>query len=359
MKFTVVGAGGIGGLIGAWMARDGHDVAFVEQWREHVDAINQHGLRVDGARGVHNITVRAVTPDQVASLAPLECVIVAVKSQDTQSALEQLLPFSTPDTMFVSMQAGFNALSFEAIVGRERTIVGNPHFGGALTGPGQLEAGFPNYIWIGEWDGAFTERLRQLHLALNAWTPTYMSDDIWGVVWSKFCFGFQTISTSISDRKSGTEFVEERYRRVAAGLVGEAIAVADALGIELVGLDFFDPAPYRAAASGDLAGLALWIDSGWPRHEVFRAHGFHTFRKTGSGMRFDMQVRNRKSESTARLPALRMLSAKAGVITPHIDALMRMVEEIESGQRQPSQNNLDELYQLITQQTDRETERAQ
>lgn len=348
MKFTVVGAGGIGGLIGTWMARAGCDVMFVEQWAEHASAIREHGMQVDGARGKHIIPVRAVVPDELALHGPLEMVIVAVKSQDTESALHQLLPYSTPDTTFVSMQAGFNALLFENVVGRERTIVGNPHFGGALTGAGQLEAGFPNYIWIGEWDSALTERLRALQLALNHWTPTYVSEDIWGVVWSKFCFGFQTICTSISDRAPGTEFDEARFKKVAAGLVGEAIQVADALNIHLQGLDFFDPGPYRAGQHFSEEGLAFWIDRAWQRHEVFRGHGFHKYRKTGSGMRFDMRVRNRKSESTARMPALRQLSGVAGVATPYIDAMMTMVEEIEAGSRVPSQANLEALYTLMT-----------
>jgi 2-dehydropantoate 2-reductase len=348
MKFTMVGAGGIGGLIGTWMARAGCEVTFVEQWAEHAAAIREHGMQVDGARGRHRVPVAAIVPEELAAHGPLDKVIMAVKSQDTEQALHQLLPHSTPETTFVSMQAGFNALMFEKIVGRERTIVGNPHFGGALTGAGQLEAGFPNYIWIGEWDGALTPRLRALQVALNHWTPTYVSDDIWGVVWSKFCFGFQTICTSISDRAPGTEFDEARFKTVAAGLVGEAIRVADALDIRLQGLDFFDPGPYRAGPTFSDEGLAFWIDHAWPRHEVFRAHGFHAYRKTGSGMRFDMRVRNRKSESTARMPALRQLSGMAGVATPYIDAMMAMVEEIESGARVPSQDNLNILYALMT-----------
>lgn len=351
MRMAVVGAGGIGGLIGSWMARAGCDVTLIERWRDHAESINQEGMRVDGARGVHQIKVRAITPDEIASIAPLETVVVAVKTQDTKGALEQLLPYSTAQTTFVSMQAGYNALAFERLVGADRTIVGNPHFGGALVGPGYLEAGFPNYIWIGEWDGAITSRLRQLQIALNHWTPTYMTDDIWGVVWSKFCFGFQTICTSITDRRPGTEFVEPQYKALAAGLVSEAIRVADALDVNLVGFDFFDPDPYRMAEAGNFDGLALWMRQAWPRHEVFRAHGFHSFRKTGSGMRFDMLHRKQKSESTARMPALRELSRRTGVRTPLIDALMRLVTEIEAGRRKPQQANLDALIALMSRET--------
>ena len=348
MRFAVVGAGGIGGLIGSWMARAGCDVTLIERWRDHVEAINQEGMRVDGARGIHQIKVRAITPDEIATIAPLQTVIIAVKTQDTKGALEQLLPYSSGQTTFVSMQAGYNVLEFERLVGADRTIVGNPHFGGALVSPGYLEAGFPNYIWIGEWDGAISSRLRQLQIALNHWTPTYMTDDIWGVVWSKFCFGFQTICTSITERQPGTEFVEAQYKALAAKLVSEAIRLADALDIRLVSFDFFDPNPYRMAEAGNFDGLALWMQQAWPRHEVFRAHGFHSYRKTGSGMRWDMQHRKQRSESTARMPALKELSHKTGVQTPLIDALMRLVTEIESGQRKPQQANLDELIALMS-----------
>jgi|GEM_PF-1736893 2-dehydropantoate 2-reductase len=358
MKFTIVGAGGIGGLIGTWMARAGCTVTFVEQWAEHAAAIRTHGMSVTGSRGRWTVPVAAIVPDELASHGPLEMVIVAVKSQDTETALHQLLPFSTANTTFVSMQAGFNALLFEKVVGRGRTVVANPHFGGALTGAGQLEAGFPNYVWIGEWDGSLTSRLRSLQSALNHWTPTYMSENIWGVVWSKFCFGFQTICTSITDRPPGTEFDELRFKRVAAGLVDEAIQVTDALDIDLQGLDFFDPAPYRSGASFSPEGLAFWIDHAWKRHEVFRQHGFHHYHKTGSGMRFDMRVRNRKSESTARMPALRQLSAAAGIPTPYIDAMMQLVQEIETGVRVPSQDNLEALYALMSESGSAEKQHA-
>ena len=44
MKITIVGAGAIGGLAGAWMTEAGHDVLLVDRWVEHVDAMNANGL---------------------------------------------------------------------------------------------------------------------------------------------------------------------------------------------------------------------------------------------------------------------------------------------------------------------------
>ena len=78
-RYAFVGAGGIGGLIGSWLARAGCDVTFVDRWVEHANAIDREGMRVNGARGDHRVRVRALTPDRLAQLAPLETVVVAVK----------------------------------------------------------------------------------------------------------------------------------------------------------------------------------------------------------------------------------------------------------------------------------------
>ena len=72
----------------------------------------------------------------------------------------------------------------------------------------------------------------------------------------KILLRFSTICTSITDRQPGTEFAEPHYKEQAANLVGEAIRVADALNVRLVGFDFFDPNPYRMAEAGNFDGLA-------------------------------------------------------------------------------------------------------
>ena len=65
MQFTIIGAGAIGGLAGAYMTRAGHDVLLVDRWQEHVDALNAKGMFIDGVRGEMTVPVRAATPDQL------------------------------------------------------------------------------------------------------------------------------------------------------------------------------------------------------------------------------------------------------------------------------------------------------
>jgi 2-dehydropantoate 2-reductase len=349
VRYTFIGAGGIGGLIGTAMARAGCDVTFVDRWPEHVEAIASGGMRVTGSRGTYTVAVEACTPEALASLAPLRTVVVAVKSHDTRAALEQLLPHADADTAFVSMQAGENLATFEDVVGPERSIGADPNFGGALVDPGHLEAGFPNYIWIGELDGRITPRLQALQQDFLNWLPTYITDDIKGTVWTKFVYGSQIVLTAITDKTSGEALDTPAARIVAGELVAEAIRVADGLRLDLVGFDFFDPAPYRDATPDDASGLHFWIDHAWPRHEVFRAPSFHTFVKTGSGLRWDLTYRKRKSEGTAMLQALLRAADSVGVPTPFNRSLLRVIEEIERGDRPLSEANFGDLAEMIAQ----------
>ena len=57
MQLTIIGAGAIGGTIGAHMIREGHDVLLCDADAAHVDAINQRGLTIGGP--VENFTVPA------------------------------------------------------------------------------------------------------------------------------------------------------------------------------------------------------------------------------------------------------------------------------------------------------------
>lgn len=90
MKITIVGAGAIGGLAGAYMTRAGHDVTLVDRWAEHVEALARDGVSIDGVRGKANVPVRAVTPGALEG--PLEAVLVATKSQHTIEAVRQVVP---------------------------------------------------------------------------------------------------------------------------------------------------------------------------------------------------------------------------------------------------------------------------
>ena len=106
MEFVVVGAGAIGGTVGARLLRDGHDVLFCDVDGEHVAAINEHGLTIEGPLEQFTVEARAVVPADLP--APLGAVLLAVKAQHTEAALAEVGPRLAPDGYVVSLQNGLN-----------------------------------------------------------------------------------------------------------------------------------------------------------------------------------------------------------------------------------------------------------
>ena len=59
-RIAVLGSGAIGSVVGGMLTKAGHDVTLVDQWPEHVEAMNKVGLRLSGTCGEHVVPVRAL-----------------------------------------------------------------------------------------------------------------------------------------------------------------------------------------------------------------------------------------------------------------------------------------------------------
>ncbi|HEX3350732.1 MAG TPA: 2-dehydropantoate 2-reductase N-terminal domain-containing protein, partial [Acetobacteraceae bacterium] len=203
MKVTIIGAGAIGGLAGSHMSRAGHDVLLVDRWAEHVRAMNENGMYIDGIRGEMRFPVKATMPDRLEG--PLECVMIATKSQDTESAARLVIPLLGPDGFIVSYQNGFNEPLIADLLkqagkgGMERVIGCIPNYGGALVDPGYLEFVHEGKIELGEMDAADTERLRTVSAMLESLTKVVVSKNIWGQIWAKQVYACQIIFSALVD----------------------------------------------------------------------------------------------------------------------------------------------------------------
>src|ERR1700684_3254247 len=87
-RIAFVGAGAIGGYIGANLAALGHDVTLIDPWPAHVEAIRSGGMHLYGMTEPENHTVRVnamhiTEAQQLAKQRPVDIAFVAVKSYDT------------------------------------------------------------------------------------------------------------------------------------------------------------------------------------------------------------------------------------------------------------------------------------
>ena len=148
MRFTIVGAGAIGGITGGHLIRAGHEVIFVETAEAHLAAIRAHGLTVEG---LSDFTVRpaaALRPEELR--APLGTVLCAVKTLYTRAALAPVAPLLSGDEVVLSMQNGLAYYDVVDAVGAERTLVACFNFGGHYGSPGRVVHGTRGGFHVGE-----------------------------------------------------------------------------------------------------------------------------------------------------------------------------------------------------------------
>ncbi|MGM7774701.1 ketopantoate reductase family protein [Arthrobacter sp. KNU-44] len=122
-RIAVVGAGANGAAIGADLTRAGHDVTLVEQWPDHVAAMQARGVRVNLPRESITTKVRAVNFCDVATLRQaFDVVFMLVKAYDTRWAAELIKPLLAPDALVVGVQNGMSIDSIADVVGIDRAL---------------------------------------------------------------------------------------------------------------------------------------------------------------------------------------------------------------------------------------------
>jgi 2-dehydropantoate 2-reductase len=334
MTITVYGAGAIGGVTGAALARSGQDVLLVDRAVEHVAAMNARGLTVERRDGVTTVPVRAVTPEALGD--DLALVLLAVKSQDTPGALAVLAPRLAPGGTIVSLQNGLNEELIANAVGEHRTVGALVNWAADWTGPGRILHGGEGAQVLGELDGRLSDRVQTLAKLLEAVAPTRVSNNVLGYTWAKHVYGALLVATAVVDAHV-YEVVERSpaVQRMLVALVGESMAVAEAAGVRLEAFDEYDPELYRAAARGDASALARAMS-------VVATH-YRAHTKTKTGIWRDLAVRRRKTEVGALLGATVARSRTLALAMPLTVRLIALIEDLEENRRVMSWDNLEEL----------------
>jgi 2-dehydropantoate 2-reductase len=334
MTITVYGAGAIGGVTGAALARAGHDVLLVDRAADHVAAMNAHGLTIESREDAVTVPVRAISPG---ALGPgLELVLLAVKSQDTPAALGVLAPRLAADGAIVSLQNGLNEEQIARAVGAPRTVGCLVNWAADWIAPGRILHGGHGALVLGELDGRLSDRVQGLAKLLAVVAPTEVTGNILGFTWAKHVYGALLVASAVVDAHV-YEVVERspEVQQMLVDLVVENMRVAEAAGIRVEPFDEYAPADYRAAARGDTAARerAMAI--------IGRHYRQHT--KTKTGIWRDLVVRRRKTEVGALLGATVAKARMLGVGMPLTERLIAMIEDLEVGRRVMSWANVDEL----------------
>jgi 2-dehydropantoate 2-reductase len=311
-QYVVIGAGAIGGVLGAQMARDGVDVLLCDADREHVAAVREHGFRMEGPVEEFTVDVPIVTPDELPDR--IDRAVIAVKSHHTRDAVAPLADRLAPDGVVLTVQNGLTADLLVEAVGRGRVISSFVNIGADVMGPGRVMQGNVAAFHVGELDGGpVTDRVREF---VDVLPYAQATDNVLGYLWGKEAYGAMLWAGAVSDLSIAETLERPEYRPLMLAVAREVLAQAP---VPVESFDGFEP--------DDLEGS---LD----RLAAFNRRSA----KTHSGIYRDLAVRKRKTEIDS------MLRDLDGPVFAEIG---RIIHDIEDGRRVNEVANLDELAAFV------------
>jgi 2-dehydropantoate 2-reductase len=321
-RILVWGSGAIGGTIGAYLARAGREVVFVDIAKDHLEQIDAGRLRIDGPGIDFTTGGRTATPDTVEGAYNL--ILLAVKIQDAERAAHALQPHLASDGRVVSCQNGLASRVVARIIGRERTLAAAMFLPADCIAPGHITYSGRTSFYIGELDGRLTESLHQTVAVFRDFDAgVKASDDIFGNIWGKMALGV-LFGVSALTNETRVEFFSRPDRiPLIGGLVREVLRVAAADGYTAHDSDWFRSDAFLSndddAVRQSIARLV----------EVSRNSP-----KTHSGYWRDLTVHKRPTELPAQFMPMVAIAEKHGITVPLTKHFLALIGDVEEGRKE-------------------------
>lgn len=320
MKICIVGAGAIGGYIGAKLALSGEQVTLIARGA-HLDAMQKNGLKLVTADGAEHVVKDLVATSDMSLAGPQDVVILALKAHSVPAITPALQALYGPETMVVTAQNGIPWWYFrkhggefegqriqsvdpdgivEANIEVERVIGCVVYPAAELAEPGIVRHIEGDRFSLGELDGSKTSRLQDLaqtfnRAGLKAPLRTRIRADIWVKLWGNLAFN------PISALTRATLESICQYpltRELARNMMTEAQTIAERLGVEF--------------------GITL----------EQRINGAEKVGAHKTSMLQDIET-GRATEVDAIVGAVTELGRLTNIPTPHIDAIYASVKLLE------------------------------
>jgi 2-dehydropantoate 2-reductase len=252
MKICIYGAGAVGGLMAAWLARAGHAVSVVARGK-NLTAIREKGLRVrsEGKESAYAVK----TDSDPASLGAQDCVIVAVKGQSLPEVARGIGPLLGPGTSIVTAMNGvpwwfFDRLRFgggklrlesldpggalSRAMPTERIVGCVIHLAASTPEPGVIGHNMGRRLILGEPGGANTERTRGIAQALaqagfECVQSPFIEKDFWVKLLGNVSFNpVSALTLSTADRM----IADAEVKGYMVEIMREVLAIGRAVGVD-------------------------------------------------------------------------------------------------------------------------------
>jgi 2-dehydropantoate 2-reductase len=252
MKLCIYGAGAVGGLMAAWLARAGHEVSVVARGAQ-LEAIRRGGLRIRSGGEETAYKVRA--EQEPSTLGPQDYVLLAVKAQSLGEVAERIHPLLGPGTSILTAMNGvpwwfFDRLGFRG--GSERLETLDPggklskamptdgivgcviHLAASTPEPGVISHNMGRRLIVGEPGGRNTERTKRIAEALDkAGFEAIVTDAIEKEFWVKLLGNVSFNPVSALTMSTADRLIEDRdVKDYMVEVMREVLAIGRAVGVD-------------------------------------------------------------------------------------------------------------------------------
>lgn len=224
----------MGSIYAGLLAGAGNDVLAIDPWQAHVDQINSHGLRVEGASGDGIFRVTAATTQ---SGNPVDILILAVKSAQAGGAMKESIGLVGPQTIILTIQNGLGAAEKVA------DVAGEPHlavgiaaaFGASMKGPGHAHHNGMETIKIGAYGSLAADRVEQIsQVWRDAGFNVQAVDNVIAMQWEKLiCNVAYSAPCALTGLTVGQVMESHELGQISRAAAVEAWEVAKALNIAI------------------------------------------------------------------------------------------------------------------------------
>jgi 2-dehydropantoate 2-reductase len=349
-RIAIIGAGAVGGYVGALLAQAGHDVTFVDPWPEHVEAIRAHGFSIEGVTPEESCTVQvnALHLTELQALSkqrPIDIAFVSMKSYDTEWATTMIRQYLAETGYVVSLQNCINEERIAAIVGWGRTVgCIAAQLSAELYAPGRIrrtvaKGGTHHATFrLGEVHGRVTDRVALLGDMLRDVDSVHVTTNLWGERWSKLCLNGMRNGVSAATGLGGND--RERHdaiRRFSIRVGSEAVRVGQALGYDIEPIAKIQADRLARAGEGDAQALE--------EVEAILLAGSNTAERNDlqrPSMAQDI-AKGRRTEIEFMNGYIVEQAQRVGRTAPTNSALIDVVRRVERGELTPSPDTLARL----------------
>ena len=188
MKIVIIGAGAMGSVYAGLLAEAGNEVHVLDIWQEHIDAINEKGLRISGASG-DRVVSGIMAHSSAQEIGECDLVIIATKADGVEGAARAADALCGDNTLILTIQNGLGAGErIQAASSNPNILLGVASgFGASMQGPGHAHHNKMQLIKVGEMSGGLTDRVEMVaRVWQDAGFNVQANADINQLIWDKF-----------------------------------------------------------------------------------------------------------------------------------------------------------------------------